>query len=41
MSFHKMFSALCLASVMVSGCGAEPAPSERDSVQQAARVDGW
>ncbi len=41
MSFHKMFSALCLASVMVSGCGAEPAPSERDSVQQAARGDGW
>ena len=41
MSFHKMFSALCLASVVVSGCGAEPAQSERDSVQQAARGEGF
>ena len=41
MSLHKMFSVLCLASVIASGCGGEPATSERDAVQQGLRGDGW
>lgn len=41
MSLHKMFSVLCLASVIGSGCGVEPEDTSRDAVQQAIRGDGW
>lgn len=41
MSLHKMCSMLGLVSVLASGCGGEPATSDRDAVQQAARGEGW
>ena len=41
MSLHKMFSVLCLASVIGSGCGVAPAVGEHDAVHAALRGDGW
>ena len=41
MSLHKMFSVLCLASVIGSGCGVAPAVGEHDAIHQNAIRDGW
>ena len=41
MSFHKYFSALCLASVMAGGCGVAPSSGDQDQVHKALRGDGW
>jgi hypothetical protein len=41
MSFHKYFSALCLASVMAGGCGVAPSSGDQDQVHKALRGGGW